>query len=490
MEPNLDAQEEAGPSTSSTVQHVDVDPLPMGAADYLFSRETLHDCHFRVGNAEDIPVETLGAVKAMLLAHSPVFRNMLQESDLREDTRKIINLPDVHPDAFKLLLKYVYNSLDEPLDLSRDMAMKLFFAADKYLIEPLRKKAINQLIPRTVDEVFPALYCLTLCTTGIDCLENIVKTVVQTRTTEIFNCQQFLELNSDCLVFILKQPILNCREVEVWKASVKWAEHQGQTSEGQVLRQILKEPLKYIRLCTMTNAQVFSEVAPKNILTDSETLKIVRLITTNDMSEATENDTDFCMSRLPRRMSDRPFNVPSWGSYFDLGHKMYVGDEKGSGCRLDISDYAITLKSIACRGKKSPFSEIDFLTSTRKYRCVCKVILSIYDNDVLKEVCVIDFDQEVNYEEEFIILTMYQGNYWKLACKHVYRIHLEFREPHPRWCSNLRDGEPLCSEHHFDGGWLDCYWSCNHIVRLHYTRHSSNRPIPMVLMGLYDRPMV
>lgn len=43
----------------------------------------------------------------MLLAHSPVFRNMLEESDLREDTKKVIPLPDVQPDAFKLLLKYV-----------------------------------------------------------------------------------------------------------------------------------------------------------------------------------------------------------------------------------------------------------------------------------------------------------------------------------------------------------------------------------------------
>lgn len=74
----------------------------------------------------------------------------------------------------------MYNSLEEPLDLSRDMAMKLFFAADKYLIEPLRQKAINQLIPRSVEEVFPALYCITLCTTGIDTLENIVKTVRKT----------------------------------------------------------------------------------------------------------------------------------------------------------------------------------------------------------------------------------------------------------------------------------------------------------------------
>lgn len=249
-----------------------------------------------------------------------------------------------------------------------------------------------------------------------------------------------------------------------------WMYFAGQTNEGSVLRQLLKEPMKHIRMATLSSLQVFDEVAPKNILNDSEILRLVRLIATKDMSDLENNPPEYCFSRTPRRLSDRTFSPPSWGSYFDLGHKMYVGDEKGSGCRLDISDNQLTLKSITCRGKKSPFNDIDFLTGTRKYRCVCKVITSIYDNDILREVCVIDFNEEVKYEEEFVIMTLHQGTYLKLAMRNVYRIHLEFNEPHPRWCSNLRDGEPACSEHRFDGGWLDCYWSCNHIVRLHYTR--------------------
>lgn len=48
------------PSISSNVPHPDSRPAPEGAADYLFSRSSLHDCHFRVGNADgDVPAVSL-----------------------------------------------------------------------------------------------------------------------------------------------------------------------------------------------------------------------------------------------------------------------------------------------------------------------------------------------------------------------------------------------------------------------------------------------
>ncbi|KAG8187343.1 hypothetical protein JTE90_011705 [Oedothorax gibbosus] len=75
--------------------------------------------------------------KAILVARSPVFRKMLS-SDMIEKNTNMVDIPDLDSDTVKRMLHFMYTDAIEVADWGA--ISKLYFAADKYEIESLKKK--------------------------------------------------------------------------------------------------------------------------------------------------------------------------------------------------------------------------------------------------------------------------------------------------------------------------------------------------------------
>jgi len=75
----------------------------------LFDKNTA-DINLRIG--EQSTIEIVRAHKAILCARSPVFYAMLQLRDdcmsMSEASSKEVDIPDVEPQVFKDMLKYMY----------------------------------------------------------------------------------------------------------------------------------------------------------------------------------------------------------------------------------------------------------------------------------------------------------------------------------------------------------------------------------------------
>ena len=79
-----------------------------------------------------------------MAARSPVFAVMFKHPS-KEKLAGIVNVPDIEPDVFKVLLRYIYIG-QVPLQRMDKLAIGLLAAADKYLLEKLKKACRDHLV--------------------------------------------------------------------------------------------------------------------------------------------------------------------------------------------------------------------------------------------------------------------------------------------------------------------------------------------------------
>ena len=106
----------------------------------LFESRKHSDVTFNVGDSE------FRAHKTILIARCPVFAAMF-DHPTTEKFSGVIDIPDIIPHVFQELLRYIYTG-QVPLMRMDEVAVELFAAADKYLLEKLKQECEVHLIKR------------------------------------------------------------------------------------------------------------------------------------------------------------------------------------------------------------------------------------------------------------------------------------------------------------------------------------------------------
>jgi speckle-type POZ protein len=99
------------------------------------------------------------AHKSILSARSEVFAAMFQHPT-KENLTNQIEIEDIEPDVFQELLRFIYTGRVQ-VDKLETMAVGLFIAADKYLLDQLKLRCQNHLLHHMSPE-----NCVVLLTTG------------------------------------------------------------------------------------------------------------------------------------------------------------------------------------------------------------------------------------------------------------------------------------------------------------------------------------
>jgi speckle-type POZ protein len=121
--------------------------------DGLFNSLQFSDVIFKV-RGRDFP-----AHKSILSARSEVFAAMFQHPT-KENLTNQIEIEDIEPDVFQELLRFIYTGRVQ-VDKLETMAVGLFIAADKYLLDQLKLRCQNHLLHHMSPE-----NCVVLLTTG------------------------------------------------------------------------------------------------------------------------------------------------------------------------------------------------------------------------------------------------------------------------------------------------------------------------------------
>ncbi|KAL3102451.1 hypothetical protein niasHT_025633 [Heterodera trifolii] len=229
------------------------------------------DVHFLVGEGE--AKELLSAHKLILKLASDVFEAMFRFDAKKEQGENaaancpdVVEIPDVEPSAFKVMLSFIYT--DDLSGLNGDNAMAVLYAAKKYNIPVLVNASLQ--IPfselRNVFFAYAQARLFDLENYVSDCLYYIDK-----NADDLLKSEEFLQIDQKLLYEILERDQLQIREeISTWKA----CRENGIECSAENCRQMLGPALFKIRFPLFSQDDFSEKNVPFGILTTNEVIGI------------------------------------------------------------------------------------------------------------------------------------------------------------------------------------------------------------------------
>lgn len=255
----------------------------------IFNCELLADVHFIVGKNSDIT--RFPAHKFVLSIGSAVFdamfngaltkanelKNKLEHESTVSSANNIetqIELPDVEPEAFKTLLRFLY--LDE-IQIGPDNVLATLYVAKKYEVTTLEVACVDFLKSNiNIENAFMILAQARLydeSTLADQCLDTIDK-----HTNEALRSESFFEIDLNTLKDVLSRDSLRVRELSLFIAILRWSEHECTRRSLDVnpfhKRLVLNDAMYLIRFPLMTIEDFANNVAQSGILSDNEVVNV------------------------------------------------------------------------------------------------------------------------------------------------------------------------------------------------------------------------
>ncbi|KAL3112488.1 hypothetical protein niasHT_018694 [Heterodera trifolii] len=239
------------------------------------------DAHFLVGLNDK--KQLVHAHKVILIASSNVFEAMFQTDEENSngtnagkisDNCPVVEVPDVEPAAFKIMLSFIYT--DDLSELNGDNAMAVLYAAKKYnipgLVRPSLQIPISEL--RNVFFAYAQALLFDLEEFSFKCLRYICQNAAQ-----LFGSDDFLQIDQKILCNLLESDrLLLSDEFEIWKIALRWAgekcRQNGIECSSGNRRSFLGPALFKIRLPNIHEENFAKCVVPSGVLTEKEVLGV------------------------------------------------------------------------------------------------------------------------------------------------------------------------------------------------------------------------
>ncbi|KAL3109585.1 hypothetical protein niasHT_016929 [Heterodera trifolii] len=240
------------------------------------------DAHFLVGQSDK--KELMHAHKAILIAASNVFEAMFQTDkensngtntgNASSNCPAVVEIPDIEPSAFKVMLSFIYT--DDLSELNGDNTMAVLYAAKKYnvpgLMRPSLQIPISEL--RNIFLAYDQALIFELEDFASKCLRYICQNAAQ-----LFGSDQFLQINQKVLCNLIDSDrLLLSDEFEIWKIALRWADEKcrqnGIECSSGNRRSILGPALFKIRFPNIHEEDFAKCVVPSGVLTTEELLGV------------------------------------------------------------------------------------------------------------------------------------------------------------------------------------------------------------------------
>ncbi|XP_042863446.1 BTB/POZ domain-containing protein 1-like [Penaeus japonicus] len=244
---------------------------------FLFNNEILSDVHFLVGKGDSR--QRIPAHKFVLAVGSAVFDAMFNgQLSTHQDE---IELPDVEPQAFLALLRFLYS---DEVQIGPETVMTVLYTAKKYAVPALEQACVDFLKRNlSSDNAFMLLTQARLFDEpqlAALCLETIDK-----NTEDSLAAEGFTDIDHNTLCLVLERDTLRIREAKLFQATVRWSEaeceREGLSVTSANQRQELSRALSLIRFPLMTVEEFAQGPAQSGILTDREVVQLFLHFTVN-----------------------------------------------------------------------------------------------------------------------------------------------------------------------------------------------------------------
>ena len=257
----------------------------------MFNNTLISDVKFSMkdSNSDRQQSVVIPAHKYILSISSSVFFAMFY-GEMAEpgDT---IELPDCDSESFLELLRFVY--YDE-VKLTGSNVIRILYLAKKYIIPSLSDECTKflreNLNATNVFTVLPEACIYEEASLIEKCWE-----MVDQHTEEAMNSEAFLDISHEMLCSVLERDTLTVREVDIFKAVDRWAEHQCKKQQrevsGEEKRKILGDAVNLIRFPLMSEEEFACLVSKAELLSKEDICdvffyfnKAVELLTFSNVS--------------------------------------------------------------------------------------------------------------------------------------------------------------------------------------------------------------
>lgn len=235
----------------------------------MFRNELMSDVRFLVG-PKGPQQQAVPAHRYVLATGSSVFHAMFY-GGLAAPPGQDIEIPDVEPAAFLVLLRYLYC---DDITLEADTVLATLYAAKKYLVPHLARACVAYL----ETSLTARNACVLLSQSRL-----FEEPALAQRCWEIIDAQAALALSSDgfpdvdrpTLEAVLSRESLNAREALVFDAALAWAgaecARRGLEPTAENRRECLGGALYLLRLPAMSLQEFADGAAQSGVLTLRET---------------------------------------------------------------------------------------------------------------------------------------------------------------------------------------------------------------------------
>ncbi|CAG8518410.1 4484_t:CDS:2 [Ambispora gerdemannii] len=172
------------------------------------------------------------AHSGILSARSRYFRTAFSPHWAREhDGKFILEKPNVSPETFEIILKFLYSGRIELNQHEGTEILKLLVAVDELQLDDLLAYIQNYLIEKKTEwicedpvKILEVVFCHQACDSLRDfCLEKIGE------QQSIFKSDGFPSLNEAIIKLVLERDDFGVEEIEIWENLIKWgiAQHSN-----------------------------------------------------------------------------------------------------------------------------------------------------------------------------------------------------------------------------------------------------------------------
>jgi BTB/POZ domain-containing protein 1/2 len=215
------------------------------------------------------------------------------------NSKTVIELPDVEPESFKIMLRYLYTDW---LEIGPDNVMSTLYLAKKYAIQNLEKECVNFLkLNLRSDNAFMLLEQALLFDEVQ--LAELCLNIIDKNACDTFSSDYFLDIDLKTLNLVIKRDTLGIREVKLYEYLIKWAQNKCKKSNldpsnCENMKSVLSDSIKHIRFPLMTQKEFALLINDsKNRILDDEL--IIDLFINLTLTHSPSSPTPFTPSETP-----------------------------------------------------------------------------------------------------------------------------------------------------------------------------------------------
>ncbi|KAL5011635.1 hypothetical protein ScPMuIL_010186 [Solemya velum] len=235
----------------------------------MLEHEIACDVTFLLGETK----QEVRAHKFILISRSPVFSAMF--CGPMAETQEQITMPDIAPEVFKILLRYMYS--DQVRLVNPHNVMETLYAAKKYSVAGL----IEACKEFCSDNIGVDNACVLL--DHADKLDErelfqTCRIFISKNGEKCLQSDTFCKMSRHCVEKVIEADDLSACELSVWEALIRWAEaeceRQGMAITDVNIRQAMGEMIYTIRLRGISPDDFAKLVTTKNVFTSKEVADI------------------------------------------------------------------------------------------------------------------------------------------------------------------------------------------------------------------------